>query len=460
MDYIILVITYNRVDICYKKTLTTLKENKIPKSLINLVVHNKEQAELYKKGIPKEYYNKIIITNENNGATGQMNWIYRHYKIGQKLIKLDDDISAIYKLEGEKLVKTNTLKSIIDEGFKLCDDNGFKLWGLYPVTNAYFMSSQMPYTTDLRFIVGAFMGIINEKIQISTDVKIKNDYEYTILSYLKNGGIIRFNRIAFKYDISKNEGERTKTMMKDADILIKKYPSLVKHNTRRNKDKPMGEILLNKSNKEIEGGKIHNLDNIPVENKESTDVILDKIELTNKVKEIQDKLLTALQNAKIPKTAGPKKGEISRGDVLGYNGFTFTMGIGRRRNLGIGEFSANRNEPELLKLVIEYGNQILPTGFKYSTITINKNLKAKKHIDRGNSGFGCITFLGDYTGGGLYVYNKDNNATLYDTHNKLIIFNGANLAHKTETFKGERFALIYYNQQFKESIKGVKMEGV
>ena len=112
MDYIILVITYNRVEICYKKTLTTLKDNKIPSRLINLVVHNKEQAEQYANGIPKDYYNKIIITNEDKGIYGQMNWVFKNYKMGQKILKLDDDISAIYKLEGDKLVKTNTLKSI------------------------------------------------------------------------------------------------------------------------------------------------------------------------------------------------------------------------------------------------------------------------------------------------------------------------------------------------------------
>jgi len=459
MSYIILVITYNRVDICYKKTLTTLKENKIPTKLINLLVHNKEQADLYRNGIPKEYYNKIIITNENKGIYGQMNWVFRNYKVGQKILKLDDDISAIYKLEGKKLVKTYTLNNIIDEGFKLCDNNGFKLWGVYPVANAYFMEGQKPYTTDLRFVVGALMGIINEKLQIDLDIKIKGDFEYAILSYLKNGGMIRFNRISFKYDIAKNENERIDTMISDANILIKKYPSLVKHNTRRNKDKPMGEILLNR--KKIKGGKIHNLDKIPIDDYDSTEIIIDKIDQTEKIKDIQERLLKELQSANIPKIEGKRKdNKRTRGDVIGYKGWTFNMGIGRRRNLGISEFSANKKEPELFKLVIDYGNAILPSGFEYSTITINKNLKAKKHTDGGNSGFGGITFLGDFTGGGLYVYNKDNKPTLYDTHNKLIIFNGANLAHKTETFKGERFALIYYNQQFKESINGVKMEGV
>jgi hypothetical protein len=72
-DYIIVIITYNRVERCLNKTLTMLKENKIPNNLIYLVVHNKEQKEIYESGIPKQYYNQILVTNKNEGIYGQMN---------------------------------------------------------------------------------------------------------------------------------------------------------------------------------------------------------------------------------------------------------------------------------------------------------------------------------------------------------------------------------------------------
>jgi hypothetical protein len=471
-DYIILIITYNRVERCYKKTLSVLKESKIPSSIINLVVHNKEQAELYRQGIPQEYYNKIIITNENKGIYGQMNWVFRHYKAGQKILKLDDDISAIYKVEGEKLVKTNTLKSIIDEGFKLCDENGFKLWGIYPVANAYFMKSKKPYTTDLRFVVGALMGIVNEKLQIDLDIKIKGDYEYAIMSYLKNGGMIRFNRIGFKYDITKNEGERITTMNKDADILIKKYPALVKSNVRRNTDKPMGEILLRKgegidydsdsdSEDEFKGGKLK-VEELDRDNPDNTQVFVDKIIITPKIKQLQTKLVELISNAKIPPiasgfyTSGSKK----RGEIVGSKGYTFNLGGGRRRFLPTGEFKPNKDNPELFKTIVEYANLILPTGFEYSVITLNKNLQAKKHKDGGNDGLGCITFLGDYTGGGLYIYDDKDKPKLYPTKDVVIGFNGARLAHKTQDFKGDRYAMIFYQQVNRYKVKGVTMIGL
>ena len=462
-DYIILIITYNRVERCLNKTLSVLKESKIPSSIINLVVHNKEQAELYRQGIPPDYYNKIIITNDNKGIYGQMNWVFRHYKVGQKILKLDDDISAIYKVEGDKLVKTNTLKSIIDEGFRLCDENGFKLWGIYPVANAYFMKSKKPYTTDLRFVVGALMGIVNEKLQIDLDIKIKGDYEYAIMSYLKNGGMIRFNRIGFKYDITKNEGERIATMNKDADILIKKYPELVKSNVRRNTDKPMGEILLRKGvglDTEIEGGKLNN-EELDRDNPDNTKVLVDKIVVTPKIKQLQDKLVELISNAKIPQVNSGfyNSGSKKRGEIIGSKGYTFNLGGGRRRFMPVGEFKQNKENPELFKTIVEYANLILPTGFEYSVITLNKNLKAKKHKDGGNDGLGCITFLGDYTGGGLYIYDDKDKPTLYPSKNVVIAFNGAKLAHRTEAFKGDRYAMIFYQQINKYKVKGVSMVG-
>tara|TARA_B110000971_G_scaffold20428_1_gene18661 strand:+ start:6429 stop:7124 length:696 start_codon:yes stop_codon:yes gene_type:complete len=224
-----------------------LKENKISPSLINLIVHNEKQKQMYSEGIPREYYNKIIVTDRDKGIYGQMNWVFEHYPLGKHILKLDDDISSILKLKGDKLIKSYDLKNIIDKGFKLCEKNGLKLWGIYPTPNPYFMTSQKDYTLDLRFIVGALMGVINEKITINLAVKIKGDYDYAVKSYLNNGGIVRLNRTAFKYDIAKNEGVRISTMVSDAKILAKSYPNMISMNKRRNNEVNMGEILLKRN---------------------------------------------------------------------------------------------------------------------------------------------------------------------------------------------------------------------
>jgi hypothetical protein len=225
----------------------------------------------------------------------------------------------------------------------------------------------------------------------------------------------------------------------------------------------MGEILLKKGEgmDEVEGGKLK-VEELDRDNPDNTEVFVDKIVLTPKIKALQKKIEELISNAKIPPVSSGfyNSGSKKRGEIIGTKGYTFNLGGGRRRFLPVGEFSKNNENPELFKTIVEYANLILPTGFVYSVITLNKNLKAKKHKDGGNDGLGCITFLGDYTGGGLYIYDDKDKPKLYDSHNVVIAFNGARLAHKTEAFKGDRYAMIFYQQKNRYKIKGVEMVGL
>ena len=211
----------------------------------------------------------------------------------------------------------------------------------------------------------------------------------------------------------------------------------------------------------MEGGKLKNED-LDRDNPDNTEVFVDKIVITPKIKALQSKLVELISNAKIPPIASGfySSGSAKRGEIVGSKGYTFNLGGGRRRFLPVGEFKPNKDNPELFKTIVEYANLILPTGFEYSVITLNKNLKAKKHKDGGNDGLGCITFLGDYTGGGLYIYDDKDKPKLYPSKDVVIGFNGARLAHKTEAFKGDRYAMIFYQQKNRYKVKGVEMIGL
>jgi hypothetical protein len=199
------------------------------------------------------------------------------------------------------------------------------------------------------------------------------------------------------------------------------------------------------------GGKLSN-DELDRYNLDNKNVYVDDIELTQKIKSLQNKIVELLENTKMPKF------DAKRAKVIGKNGYTFNFGSGKRLFQKNGEYINNKKFPELFKAVVEYGNQVLPTGFDYSVITVNKNLKSKKHIDGSNDGLGCITFLGDYEKGGLYIY-ENGKPKLYNTKGVVIAFNGAMVAHRTEAFTGNRFAIIFYKQKQKYDLKGIKMEG-
>jgi len=251
MDFVIVIPTFNRVKECFNKTLTFLKNNKIQSNLIKLIVHNEEQKKLYEE-LPNDSYGEIIVTNLNEGLVGQRNFIVDYFSEDTKIISLDDDVSDIYEVKDNKLIVCYNLLDIIKEGFELCEKNNYTLWGLYPTTNAFYVVKQKHYyTTDLRFIVGAFMAFVNKKRKADDKLKIRQDYDLSIQAYLNDGGLIRFNRISVKYGIyNKNGGvgqsknDRKEQLIYEADLLINKYNGLVRYNMQRE-----GEILLNKSYK-------------------------------------------------------------------------------------------------------------------------------------------------------------------------------------------------------------------
>ena len=60
-----------------------------------------------------------------------------------------------------KLV-TGNLEKYIVEGFTQCEENGFKLFGFYPVKNAYFMKDRKQLDLGLNYIQGGIFGVLND----------------------------------------------------------------------------------------------------------------------------------------------------------------------------------------------------------------------------------------------------------------------------------------------------------
>lgn len=166
-------------------------------------------------------------------------------------------------------------------------------------------------------------------------------------------------------------------------------------------------------------------------------------------------LLTVLRKITIPpimqgnlyrRPNGTVKYVRQRGDVIGLDGRTINFGYGNQRHKGYGEFVANKKHPDLWKALVKYAEATLPSDFLWHTITLNHNVKAKKHIDGLNVGDSYIVGFGEYTGGKLRTYSDEVEYTAHDIKNRPLKFNGALIAHETEDFTGERYTLIFYKQ--------------
>ena len=128
MSYIIAIPSYKRAETLKTKTLTLLREHKIPHELINIFVANEEEVEIYKKTLDPQSYGSII-----KGVIGMRairNFIQDWYPEGAKIVNIDDDVQAIKVRQNNQECKDlQNLDSLINEGFGLVEKYKCSLWG-------------------------------------------------------------------------------------------------------------------------------------------------------------------------------------------------------------------------------------------------------------------------------------------------------------------------------------------
>lgn len=307
--YVIAIPSYQRPDMLFKKTLTTLDKllQRLPTTLNSnptfwLTSPEKKGTKIERgrdfRGtgdlpVPAVY---IFLANDTElvnyrqeykhfiqhhpkigrfikfiigvpGLVAQRNFIMNWFMPGQYIIGMDDDVEGIYKLNTHgnpsykarrtwtlDHLKPGELHELALTGFKMLQEHGAHLWGIHPVDNPYFMSAGM--STDLRFIVGPFYGIINRpKLVLTTPAK--DNVERTLQNYKADGTVIRFNYITLRTQYYKNKGglqavnignaRREKARMA-MEYLHTKYPEYtVIHITKKNKWPELK--LINKTKK-------------------------------------------------------------------------------------------------------------------------------------------------------------------------------------------------------------------
>ena len=437
--FVVAIPTYNRYKILRDNTLKLLKQyNFNNKELVYLFVANKEEEEKYKEVIDENDYNKIIIGDL--GMKNIRNFICNYFDLDTNIFFMDDDLKDIMLGYKDNNLEFTNFEQIIYNGFKECKQQKLNLFGFYPVYNKYFMKNKITY--DLRYIIGSCYGLINKKILVNTDDK--EDFERTLQYYVRDGGVIRYNYISFKTNYYTNKGgmqknRSIKTIQEGAEYIIQEYPELAEIVEKKN---GRYEIKLNYKDTLYKKELIKPLIiSIPIENN----------------KEIYSNLLDKLNKITIPIIEKPKKNNYTRGSLLGYKnkGRTMTLGYSRRRTYGYGLTSHTKKHMDLFYLLIEYGLKILPRDFIFTSITVNYNLKCLPHKDNGNFGFSCITALGEFENGNLFIEGKK-----YDIKNNVLMFDGSKCLHQTENFSGDRYTIIYYKQNLdkisKEYIYQVK----
>ena len=228
-EYIVAIPTYNRYEEVNTKTLSTLKKGGVPKNRIYVFVASKEEEKKYKESMDKNSYFKIVVGKK--GITNQRIFISKYFPSGVKIVSIDDDIERVEKLTRDgKLSVKRDLHSFFKKSFNDLKKHGLYLWGVYPVNNSFYMKNSIQ--TGLRFVIGALHGYINrhDSSLYPKQVKVKQDYLQSILFYLKDGGVLRYNNITIKTKFYAEGGlgkERKKVNEEAVKYLVSKYPNLV-----------------------------------------------------------------------------------------------------------------------------------------------------------------------------------------------------------------------------------------
>jgi len=245
-DYVCAIPSYGRWTEITTKTLPCLKKAKIHKDKIYVFVATKKEEKLYRDALDPETYGKIIIGKK--GLVQQRKCISQYFPVNTHIVSMDDDVQNVVKLKKDKLVKITNLDTFFRKAFAKLRAEKLYLWGVYPCKNNMFMKHTI--TTDLRFAIGVIHGYINRhdpSLYPSLKSVSKEDYEQTILFFIKDKGVMRFNDIAFTtvFNAPGGLGTDRYQMNKDAqEYLCRKYPKIVKPKFRKD---GTPEVTLNRN---------------------------------------------------------------------------------------------------------------------------------------------------------------------------------------------------------------------
>ena len=225
----IVIPSYQRSSSINEKSLKTLYESGYLPQDIDLFVANEEEYDAYRAQVHIDI--NIIIGCK--GLKNIRNFIFNYYDEGEHLLCLDDDIEGLKVLDlHERLQNLIDFKDIVRQGFDLCDEHSLKLWGLFTCCNPRFMNNTEAVTTDYKFIIGNFFGVINCRDMNQVNVEDIDDYERSIRSYQLYGGSVRLNHVAAKTKFLKNEGgaqadeQRFDTINQSIEKLKDIYPDM------------------------------------------------------------------------------------------------------------------------------------------------------------------------------------------------------------------------------------------
>ena len=200
MNYKICIPSFNRPEIIKTKTLKLLDNYNIPFNIIDIFIENQEQYDLYYENLKNDekYHDLNLIITDTKGIKEKRNFIrnYYYYEDHNFICCIDDDIDEIcVKVDDKKIKPVDDLDKLIIDNFLYTKKLNLNCWGVSAYHNPFFLKNNV--STNLKYICGAFFGFVVDKKKevLQTKFNRYEDFEFSILHFLRDGGVVRFNNI-------------------------------------------------------------------------------------------------------------------------------------------------------------------------------------------------------------------------------------------------------------------------
>lgn len=148
---------------------------------------------------------------------------------------VDDDMDYIGYYEGTKLHKLekDEILPFIERYSQLCEDFGFKMWGVNLNSDPQCYREYSPFST-LSVVLGPFSCYLRgNECRYDESLPLKEDYDMALQNLNKYRGILRVNKYHYSCDQSTNKGgcasyRNIKKEIEQLNLLKKKWGKVVK----------------------------------------------------------------------------------------------------------------------------------------------------------------------------------------------------------------------------------------
>ena len=239
-----------RDDVLVAKTLPLLRRLEVPAHETTVFVAQPEYA-TYRATMNDAGFGGVLLNAGAEGMAAQRRAIHAHYPLDERVVTLDDDLRDLVTAAGAngrpsalRPVEPDEWAGIVETGFEMCETVGARLWGLYPVPNAYFMKLRV--RTALTYIGGGLWGFVNRNDDGAFDVELedKEDFERSIRLYVADGAVVRFEYVSWRTEGYRGKGGmqadglRTDERIRaSAEALVARYPGLATLNLSKKSGK-------------------------------------------------------------------------------------------------------------------------------------------------------------------------------------------------------------------------------